>query len=87
MFDYEHRSLRQDAIANKSHDDHYKNAKLLEERISRRWKVLAVLTGLALVGLLLLKWLTPAWVPWTLLVLVVPALGYVTWGVPATASC
>ncbi len=40
-------------------------------------KVLAALTGLALIGLLLLKWLAPAWVLWTLLAAVVAALGYV----------
>ncbi len=77
VFDYENRSLRQDAIANKSHDDHFKHAKLLQERTGQRLKVLAVLIGLALIGLLLLKWLAPVWVLWALLAVVVAALGYV----------
>lgn len=69
VFDAEHKSLRQDAVANKSHDDHYKHAKLLQERVNLRLKVLAVLIVLALIVLLILWFLTPRWqiVPgWTL---------------------
>jgi hypothetical protein len=61
VFDYEHRPLRQDAIANKSHDDHYKHAKLLQERVKQRLKVFAALTVLALIGLLIPWFLTPRW--------------------------
>jgi S-DNA-T family DNA segregation ATPase FtsK/SpoIIIE len=77
VFDAEARSLRQDAIATKSHEDHYKHAKLLQERVNQRLKVLGVLTGLALIGVLLLWWLTPWWVLWTLLTIVVAGLGYI----------
>jgi S-DNA-T family DNA segregation ATPase FtsK/SpoIIIE len=76
VFDTEARSLRQDAIATKSHEDHYKHAKLLQERVTQRLKVLGVLTGLALIGVLVLWWLTPGWVLWTLLATVVAGLGY-----------
>ena len=47
VFDAEARSLRQDAIAMKSHEDHYKHAKLLQERVNQRLKVFGVLTGLS----------------------------------------
>lgn len=69
VFDVESRSLRQDAIATKSHEDHYKHAKLLQERVNQRLKVLGVLAGLSLIVLLILWFLTPRWqiVPgWTL---------------------
>jgi DNA segregation ATPase FtsK/SpoIIIE, S-DNA-T family len=69
VFDAEHKSLRRDAIANKSHDDHFKHAKLLQERVNQRLKVLAVLIVLALIVVFILWFLSPRWqiVPgWTL---------------------